>query len=144
MADHDSQSTADQSPSRRDFLKASSAVAVATGLGLARSAHAAGSDQIRIALVGCGGRGTGAAVNALKAEPSVKLVAMADAFRDRLDRSLEALLGHVDKQRVDVPEERKFVGLDAYQKVMQSDGVCARIGKIRFRWHESFDRGPRC
>ncbi len=141
MVDHDSQSTSDlatsdpatsdpatgdpatgdPSSSRRDFLKASSAVAVATGLGLARSAHAAGSDQIRIALVGCGGRGTGAAVNALKAEPRVKLIAMADAFRDRLDRSLKALPNHVDKQRVDVPEERKFVGLDAYQKVMQSD-----------------------
>ena len=83
-------------PSRRDFLKRSTALAagaaLAGGLSVARAAHAAGSDLIRIALIGCGGRGTGAAVNALsnKAYPNVKLVAMADAFQNRAGISLEA------------------------------------------------------
>ena len=87
--------------------------------GLARSAHAAGSDTIKIALVGCGGRGTGAAVNALSTKANVKLVAMADAFQDSLERSLKAIQKQC-KDRVDVPEERQFTGLDAYQKAIDS------------------------
>ncbi len=110
--------------SRRDFLKHSAAAgaALAGGLSLARSAHAQGSDQIKIALVGCGGRGTGAAVNALhnKANPNVKLVAMGDAFRNRLDGSLGAISRRC-KDKVDVPEDRKFVGLDCHKGVMASD-----------------------
>ena len=121
MTRDNSQPTSDNAPSRRDFLKTSSAVAVATGLGITRSAHAAGSDQIRIALVGCGGRGTGAAVNALNAQPNVKLVAMADTFRDRLDGSLKNLLSRIDNERIDVPEERKFVGLNAHEKALQCE-----------------------
>ena len=64
---------------------------MATGLSIARSAHAAGSDLIRIALIGCGGRGTGAAINALSTKANVKLVAMADAFQDYLDNSLRGI-----------------------------------------------------
>ena len=74
--------------SRRDFLKTTSTLAaagtLAGGLSLGRSAHAAGDDLLRIGLIGCGGRGTGAAVNALGADKNCKLVAMADAFSDRL------------------------------------------------------------
>ena len=94
---------------------------MAGGLSIARGAHAAGSDVIRLALVGCGGRGTGAAVNALKnaGKANVKLVAMADAFRDSLDRSLRGIETKC-KDQVDVPESRKFVGLDAYQKALES------------------------
>jgi myo-inositol 2-dehydrogenase / D-chiro-inositol 1-dehydrogenase len=104
--------------SRRDFLKASSAAAVAAGtLGVARSAHAAGSDTIKIALVGCGGRGTGAAAQALNTKANVRLVALADAFRNRLDTSYQTLATQ-HAARMDVPEERKFVGLDAYQKAI--------------------------
>jgi myo-inositol 2-dehydrogenase / D-chiro-inositol 1-dehydrogenase len=109
------------STSRRDFLKASSvtlAGAAAFGsLSLARSAHAAGSDVVKIALIGCGGRGTGAAANALSTKANVKLVAMADAFRDSLDASL-ANLQKQFQDRVDVPEDRKFAGLDGYQKAI--------------------------
>ena len=108
---------------RRDFLKASLAAtagaAVVGALPLARSVHAAGSDTIKIALVGCGGRGTGAAANALSTKANVKLVAMADAFAD----SLEGSLGSLQKwhnDRVDVPPERRFTGLDAYQKAIES------------------------
>ena len=109
-------------PSRREFLKRSAAagVALAGGLSIARSAHAAGSDVIRIALVGCGGRGTGAAVNALSnsAKANVKLVAMADAFRDSLDRSLKAIQSQ-RKDQVDVPENRKFAGLDCCERALE-------------------------
>jgi predicted dehydrogenase len=108
-------------PSRREFLKSSSVIAAGaafTGaLSVTRSAHAAGDDEIKIALIGCGGRGTGAAEQALSTQGKVKLVAMADAFRDRLDGAY----GHLSsarKDRVDVPEERKFVGFDAFQKAI--------------------------
>jgi predicted dehydrogenase len=108
--------------SRRSFLKASSAVAVASSLPIARSAHAAGSDQVKLALVGCGGRGTGAAVQALrnKAMPNVKLVAMADAFQDRVDFSYKAISTQM-KDKVDVPPERRFSGLDAFERALQCD-----------------------
>ena len=112
-----------QHPSRRDFLKTSLAAtagaAVVGALPLARTAHAAGDDTIKIALVGCGGRGTGAAVNALSTKANVKLVAMADAFADSLEGSLAAISKEC-KDRVDVPPERRFTGLDAYQKAIQS------------------------
>lgn len=80
------------------------------------SAYAAGSDTINVALIGCGGRGTGAAKNALDAAPGVKLIAMADLFKDRLDESRKALMPLGDK--VDVPDDRCFVGFDAYEKVL--------------------------
>ena len=108
------------SPSRRDFIKISTAAAAtASTLGIARTAHAAGDDQLRIALVGCGGRGTGAARQALRADKNVKLSAMADMFDDRLQLSLNVLKRQEDVGgKVDVPKERQFVGFDAYKKVM--------------------------
>ncbi|MCE5267571.1 MAG: Gfo/Idh/MocA family oxidoreductase [Planctomycetaceae bacterium] len=109
---------------RRDFLKksvlATAGMTLAGGLGVARSAHAAGSDTIKIALVGCGGRGTGAAINALQTRANVKLVAMADAFKDSLDQSL-ATIRKQCKDRVEVPADRQFTGLDAYQRAIDSD-----------------------
>ncbi|MCC6126915.1 MAG: Gfo/Idh/MocA family oxidoreductase [Pirellulales bacterium] len=113
--------------SRRDFLKKSSLLAAGAAalgnLSLARSVHAAGGDTIKIALVGCGGRGGGAAVNALRnvALPNVKLWAMADAFPERIKSSLRGITEAIDaKDKIDVPEERQFVGLDAYEKTMGS------------------------
>lgn len=110
---------------RRDFLKISAAAgagALLAKLDIASVAHAAGSDQIKIALIGCGGRGTGAVANAIKnaAGANVKLVAMADAFRERLDTSLAALQREF-KDNVDVPADRQFVGLDAYEHAIASD-----------------------
>ncbi|MCO6458344.1 MAG: Gfo/Idh/MocA family oxidoreductase [Pirellulaceae bacterium] len=115
--------------SRRNFIKTSSmllAGGAALGtLGIARSAHAFGSDTIRIGLVGCGGRGTGAAVQALNSvaklqNGDVKLVAMADAFGDRLQASIRGVEGQ-HKNLMDVPKDRQFVGLDGYKGVMESD-----------------------
>ena len=113
---------------RRAFLKKGSA-AIAGSTVFATfpanlSAYAGGSDQIKIGLIGCGGRGAGAAVQALKASKAVKLVAMCDTFRDRLDGSYSAILDNVEASQVDVPESNKFVGLDAYENVIAlSDAV---------------------
>ncbi len=115
-----------QQPSRRDFLKRSgltvAGAAVAGNLSLARSAHAQGSDQIKIALIGCGGRGTGAAVQALsnKSMPNVKLVAMADAFKDRVDECHKRVKGRCG-DKVDVPEDQKFSDLDCHEKAVACD-----------------------
>lgn len=113
------------SASRRQFLKGSSAAivggALAGTLSITRSAHAAGDDQIKIALIGCGGRGTGAASQALSTKGNVKLIALGDAFRDRLEGAYNGLKRFGDK--LDVPEDRKFVGFDAYEKVINTDGV---------------------
>src|SRR5881628_1636162 len=106
---------------RRDFLKkTSTAVAGGTllgGLSLERSAFAAGSDTLRIALIGCGGRGSGAADQALSTSGGVRLVAMADVFEDRLQGSLRNLQKqHAD--RVEVPQEHQFIGFDAYKQAI--------------------------
>jgi predicted dehydrogenase len=121
---------------RRDFLKTSTLLtggAMLGGLPLAQAANSLVDDTIRVALVGCGGRGTGAAAQALLTKQNVKLVAMADVFRSRLDEAythltaddLTDIIGVETsvKQRVDVPEERKYVGFDAYKKAMQHADV---------------------
>lgn len=108
--------------SRRDFVKSSAVVASAAALGsldLSRSAYAGGSDEIKIVLIGCGGRGAGAAANALgnSVHPNVKLIAMADAVPDAIERSHKALQAQFGG-KIDVPEQRRFVGLDAYQQAL--------------------------
>ena len=104
---------------RRDFIKRTAAAAVAGPLvvGVARRAHAQGSDTIRLGLVGCGGRGSGAAGQALRADRGAKLVAVADAFEDRIRISLNTLASQMGEQ-VDVPSQRQFVGFDGYQGVL--------------------------
>ncbi|HCA38143.1 MAG TPA: oxidoreductase, partial [Phycisphaerales bacterium] len=82
-------------------------------------AHTEGDDKIRVGLIGCGGRGSGAAGQALKADPGVVLYAMGDAFQDRLESSRTHLSGTYG-DRVDVPKERQFIGFDAYKQVMDS------------------------
>jgi predicted dehydrogenase len=83
--------------------------------------HAGGNDTLRIGLIGCGGRGTGAATQALQAERNLPLVAMGDMFRDKLDSSLATLRrSEAIANKIDVPAERQFVGFDAYNGVLQS------------------------
>ncbi len=113
--------------SRREFMKGSAAIAGSLALGSipfsVRAKTYAGT-PIKIALVGCGGRGTGAAVQALNVQQNVKLVAMADAFRDRLDSSYDNILQDpVAKDKVDVPDKRKFTGFDAYKKAINECDV---------------------
>ncbi|MFO0911287.1 MAG: twin-arginine translocation signal domain-containing protein, partial [Isosphaeraceae bacterium] len=114
--------------SRRDFLKTSGRVAAASALtGVAiPSVHAGEDNTIRVALIGCGGRGTGAASNALSTKSGpIKLVAMADVFYDKLESSYDELKEtHGDK--VDVSEAREFIGFDAYQKAMD----CLKEGDV--------------
>jgi myo-inositol 2-dehydrogenase / D-chiro-inositol 1-dehydrogenase len=102
---------------RRSFLKTTTTLAAAASL--APGVFAASDDTLKVALIGCGGRGTGAAGQALSTTGPLKLVAMADAFKDRLDSSYDTLKGQVEKaghpDRIDVPEENKFIGFDAYQ-----------------------------
>ncbi|MEX0741625.1 MAG: twin-arginine translocation signal domain-containing protein, partial [Phycisphaeraceae bacterium] len=108
--------------SRRTFLKTSTATAAAGALSasIASRAHAQSTEEIRIALIGCGGRGTGAAEQALSTSGPIKLVAAADAFGDNLNASIERLARSKPEQ-VDVPEDRRFVGFDAFKKAIDSD-----------------------
>jgi len=125
--------------SRREFIKTASKLAAVSALGNVAIpyVHAAGSDLIQVALIGCGGRGTGAAGNALSVKRGpVKLVAMADLFQERLGPSLNRLRQRYASQ-VDVPPDRQFLGFDAYQKAMD----CLNPGDIAifttppaFRW----------
>jgi len=106
--------------SRRDFIKTSSAISAAAVLFPTVNVFAAGSDKIRVGLIGCGGRGTGAAKNCVTAAPNVEVVAMGDLFQDRLDKSLAKLSREVD-DKVSVTKDTCFVGFDAYEKVIACD-----------------------
>ena len=105
----------DTNPSRRDFLKgASSAGATAALMATGNYAFAQGSDIIKVGLIGCGGRGTGAAADAMQADPGARLVAMADVYQRQLDNSHRTLLQQEDiKEKIDVKPDKMFVGLDA-------------------------------
>jgi len=108
-------------PSRRDFIKTTTAATL--GLSFAPmmpGAYASGTDAIRIGLIGCGGRGTGAVLNAFEGAEGVKLVAMGDAFADRVASSL-AEIGKEHAAQIEVPKDRQFVGFDAYKHVLASD-----------------------
>ena len=101
---------------RRHFLAGSAAALAAT------SVHAAGSDTLKVALVGCGGRGTGAAMNALNADKAVKLVAVADVFADRATAALKTLTTNMP-DKCDVPPDRVFSGFDAYKHAIDAADV---------------------
>jgi predicted dehydrogenase len=124
---------------RREFLKTTGRIAAVSALaGVAiPNVHAAGDDTIQVALIGCGGRGTGAAQQAMTVKRGpVKLVAMADVFQDRLNSSYETLVKD-NADHMDVPPDRRFIGFDAYQHAMD----CLKPGDIAifttplaFRW----------
>jgi len=129
--------------SRRELLKTTGRVAAATGLAgmMVPRVHAAESNTIQVALVGCGGRGTGAAVNALSTKSGpTKLVAMADVFPKKLEEShknLKSQFADGQEDKVDVPEDRKFISFDGYKQAMD----CLRPGDVvimatppAFRW----------
>lgn len=114
--------------SRREFLKQSGQIAAASLIATAvvPRVHAAENNTLQVALMGCGGRGSGAAVNALSTTSGpIKLVAMADVFPQRLANSLKGITD-VHAERVEVPKERQFIGFDAYRKAMD----CLRPGDI--------------
>jgi predicted dehydrogenase len=124
---------------RRDFLKQTGSLTAASALAglVLPHVHAAENNTLQVALIGCGGRGTGAASQALSTQSGpVKLVALADVFENRVRNSYENLKKQHASQ-VDVPDDRKFVGFDGYQKAMD----CLRPGDVAifatppaFRW----------
>lgn len=117
---------------RRTFLK--STVAAAAGLGtldLARSAHAAGSDILRVGMIGCGGRNAGAAVQALTADPGARLVAMCDIFADRIRGKLEAIKAQRPAQ-VTVDADHCFTGFDGYKHVIEASDVVLIANAAKF------------
>lgn len=118
---------------RRHFLQSTAALA-ATGV-IAANAHAqGGTAELKIGLIGCGGRGTGAAGQALKADRNVKLWAMSDAFEDRLNQSLTTLSNDREiAAKIDVPAARKHVGFDGYQRVIESCDVVLLCTPPHFR-----------
>jgi predicted dehydrogenase len=118
-------------PTRRGFLQGGSALAAGMTFGV----HVAHSDVLRVGLVGCGGRGTGAAKDALKADANNRLVAMGDAFADRLAGSLRALTDPEQglAAQIDVPPERQFTGLDCYQEVIDACDVVLLCEPPHFR-----------
>jgi predicted dehydrogenase len=125
-------------PTRRDALLTTGSLAAGVLAGVAVPAvHAAGDEEIQVALVGCGGRGTGAAENALRTRSGpIKLVAMADVFKERLDFSHRSLKGELEKQ-MDIPDKRKFVGFDGYKHAMDSlrpGDVVILTTPPAFRW----------
>ncbi len=105
---------------RRQFLGTTALAGVsALALGNARMAHAAGSDTLRVGLVGCGGRGNGAIEDALKADPNAKFVACGDLFEDQLEKAVKSYSANPRmKDRLDLPKERQFHGFDAFQRVI--------------------------
>src|SRR3954468_14932221 len=126
--------------SRREFLKtAGSAVAVSALAGVAiPHVHAAGSDSLQVALVGCGGRGTGAAGNALSTikKGPVTLAAMADVFENRLATSYETIKKQAG-DLVDVPQDKRFIGFDGYKHAMDSlkpGDIVILTTPLAFRW----------
>lgn len=135
------QENGSQGTSRREFLKTSSKLVAAgalAGVSLPH-VHAQGSDVIRVALVGCGGRGGGAAGNALSVKKgSVKLAAMADVFADKQNNCLRTLKGQEGiKDDVDVTDDTKFLGFDAYKKamdVLKPGDIAIFTTPLAFRW----------
>ncbi len=125
--------------SRREFLKTTSRLATASALASVAIpyVHAGANDTLQVALIGCGGRGTGAAANALSTKSGpIKLVAMADVFEKKLERSYESLMKDFPKQ-VEVPQDRRFIDFEGYKKAMD----CLKPGDLvifatppAFRW----------
>ena len=125
----DPSTKANPNTNRRRFLQQSAGMAAGAaalaGLSATRAAHAAGDDAIRIALIGCGGRGTGAAIQALQAmdgQGNGRLVAMADAFEDRITNSLERIKAQCKTpDRIDVPRDRQFSGFEGCRHALEAD-----------------------
>lgn len=120
---------------RRDFLKTSAILA--GGMMIQPfsipGAYAAGTDEIKLAVIGCGGRGTGAVFQAFETGYNIKLVAMADAFRDRIDKSYTPIMDKYGSDKVDVPEERKFVGFEGYKEAIKLADVVILASPPGFR-----------
>ncbi len=108
--------------SRRDLLKTGAAISAGAWVAASSRAFAGGSDKMGVALIGCGSRGTKDAVDCLKSDPAVEMVAVADIFQDRIDSSL-AEMKKAAADKVKVTPETTFLGFDAYKKIIALKGV---------------------
>jgi predicted dehydrogenase len=125
---------ASQNTTRRKFLKSTAALAggaLASKLTTGEVAYAGGSDIIRVGMIGCGGRNTGAAVQALTADPGTRLVAMCDIFMDRVKGKRRALKGQ-KKDQVTVDDDHCFAGFDGYKHVIESSDVVVIANAAKF------------
>ena len=124
-------------PSRRDLLRGGTTAILASAVApYARTAplRPGGDEELKVGLIGCGGRGRGAARNALRADPNTRLVALGDLFADHLDDAHRVLSEDPELgPRVDVPEDRRFVGWDAYRGVIEASDVVLLCGAPAFR-----------
>jgi predicted dehydrogenase len=112
---------ASRQASRRGFLRTATGAAAAGALVLPKTVHAAGANTLRVGLVGCGGRGNAAAIDALKADPHAELVAIADTFLDRAEEGLKLIRGQQSvADRVRVEPDRVFTGFDGYKHLIDS------------------------
>lgn len=118
---------------RRAFIKTSTAAASAAALGLSveRAAYAAGSDVIKVGMIGCGGRNAGAASQALTADPGARLVAMCDIFMDRIKAKREILQQQKGAQ-VNVDDAHCFTGFDGYKQVIEASDVVLIANAAKF------------
>ena len=121
---------------RRKFIKSAGVLSggiLLSQLPVEKGAFGGGNDQLKLCVVGCGGRGTGAVFNALKTGHNVKLVAMAEAFQDNLDASYRNIINEFGPDKVEVPEENRFVGFDAYRKAIDLSDVVILATPPAFR-----------
>jgi len=131
---HSNESGKGAGTTRRDFLKASTvaaSAAVSGALGISRSVFAAGSDIIRVGMIGCGGRNAGAAAQALTADSGARLVAMCDIFMDRV-KGKRAILKEQKPEQVIVDDEHCFAGFDGYKHVIESSDVVLIANAAKF------------
>jgi myo-inositol 2-dehydrogenase / D-chiro-inositol 1-dehydrogenase len=136
------------SSGRRAFLKNTAVVTgglLVNGLPVSASAYVGGNDDIKVAVIGCGGRGTGAASQAIQAGKHIKLVAMADAFADNLEESYNTLMkAHGESGQMMVKDAHKFVGFDAYKKATDLADVvilCTPPGFRPFHFEYAIEQG---
>ena len=118
---------------RRAFLKTAAAAGVGAAVVPWSAFARAPESRIRVGVVGCGGRGTGAAAQALAADPGVVIWSMSDAFADRMEQSLHQLLGSEHKNRVEVPPERRHVGIGSIDALLAEVDVVLLCSPPGFR-----------
>jgi myo-inositol 2-dehydrogenase/D-chiro-inositol 1-dehydrogenase len=124
---------------RRDFLRVSTVAASAAAVGtldISRNAHAAGSDILKVGMIGCGGRNAGAADNALTADKGARLVAMCDVLKERVQAKREELKKTKGDQ-VTVDEDHCFSGFDGYQRVIEASDVVLIANAAKFHPHHA-------
>ena len=123
--------------SRRTFVKSATltgGLLLSPSFSLEAMANSSNNKKLKLALVGCGGRGTGAAVQALRADKDVELVAVADAFKDRIESSLKSIYEELDGEiEVKVKEKNRFVGFNSYQKAIDKADVVIQTTPPGFR-----------